>query len=147
MILTLKSCRVRSDADVVTTTDSTSAQSDGRLELTPQGATPQATTRLTKGLAAAPPVVDRRRSSRAQQKIPGWVSADSSDRQGRGGSVTVVDLSLHGLGFHDESRRFSPGSTHWVVVSGDSLRLSTRVRVVSCRPSREGGYDVGAAFF
>ena len=143
MILKLKSRRVRPDADVVTTIASTSAQTDGRLELTPRLTTPQGTTRLDD----APPVVDRRRSSRAQQKIPGWVSADSADRQGRGGSVTVVDLSLHGLGFHDESRRFSPGSTHWVVVSGDSLRLSTRVRVVSCRPSKEGGYDVGAAFF
>jgi len=90
---------------------------------------------------------DRRRSDRTRQNLPGWVSADANDRQNRGGSVNIVDLSLHGIGFHDESRRYKVGATHWVVVSGEALRLSTRVRVVSCRPSSEGGFDIGASFF
>jgi PilZ domain len=96
---------------------------------------------------AAPVAAERRRSGRSKANLPGWVSADARDRQSRGGSVTVVDMSLHGIGFYDATRKYDIGALHWVVVSSDALRLSTRVRVVSCRPNPQGGYDVGAAFF
>lgn len=113
---------------------------------------PQSQTQLLD-LPAAPQAVhersqavdDRRRSERVGQRVPGWVSG--ADRSSRGQSVTVCDMSMHGIGFHDPATRYRVGTTHWLVVNGGALRVSTRIRIVSCRDGEEGGYYVGAAFF
>jgi hypothetical protein len=90
--------------------------------------------------------VDRRRSARVRAPVPAWVSGDSHDRSARGRDVGVVDLSEHGVGFRDGRGDYRIGAAHWLVVNGTS-RLSTRIRIVSCRRNRTGGYDVGAVFF
>jgi hypothetical protein len=94
---------------------------------------------------AQPAVEDRRRSERIDQRVPGWVSGP--DRSSRGQTITVCDMSMHGVGFHDPSSRYRVGASHWLVVNGGMLRVSTRIRIVSCREAREGGFDVGASFF
>ena len=78
--------------------------------------------------------------------MPAWVSGESSDRSARGRDVAVVDLSDHGVGFRDGRGDYHIGATHWLIVNGTS-RLSTRIRIVSCRRNESGGYDVGAVFF
>jgi len=104
-------------------------------------------------VAATPPLSadvaeDRRRSRRVTQRMPAWISGESGDRGDRGHTVTVGDLSMHGVGFHDPAEaRYRAGATHWLVVSGGAMRLSTRVRIVTCRPNPAGGHDVGAVFF
>jgi hypothetical protein len=91
--------------------------------------------------------IDRRRSDRVAQCIPAWISGDSIQRHSKGRHILVNDLSMHGVGFTDPETRYQPGATHWLIVNG-AMRLSTRVRIISCRDNNDtGGYDVGAAFF
>lgn len=92
-------------------------------------------------------VDDRRRSDRVDQRVPGWISGEVSDRSSRGQSVVITDISMHGVGFHDAANFYRVGSTHWLVVNGGAMRMSTRIRIVSCRDTDEGGYYVGASFF
>ncbi|HQY89345.1 MAG TPA: PilZ domain-containing protein [Tepidisphaeraceae bacterium] len=90
---------------------------------------------------------DRRRSERTAQKLPGWISGDTNHRNERGRNILVTDLSMHGVGFIDPTMNYQIGAKHWIVVNGNSLRISTRLRIVSCRQNEEGAYIVGAAFF
>ena len=92
-----------------------------------------------------PTTEERRRSDRVSQRVPGWVSGD--DRSSRGQSVTVCDMSMHGVGFYDPANRYRVGARHWLVVNGGAMRLSTRVKIVSCREAEECGYYIGASFF
>ncbi len=80
--------------------------------------------------------------------MPAWVSGESVDRGSAGSQVVVTDLSMHGVGFRDPRTRYRIGAAHWIVVSGtSSMRVSSRVKIMSCRPNEQGGYDVGAMFF
>jgi hypothetical protein len=105
---------------------------------------PYDVSREQEGTAVA---ADRRRSERILQHLPAWVGGESSDRAARGRNVVVHDLSLGGVGFHDPAGTYRPGATHWLIVNGGPMRLSTRMRIITCRENPEGGYDVGAAFF
>jgi hypothetical protein len=88
---------------------------------------------------------ERRRSERVEKRVPGWVSG--ADRNSRGQAITVCDMSMHGVGFYDATNRYRVGASHWMVVNGGALRVSTRVKIVSCRQGDEGGFYVGASFF
>lgn len=91
--------------------------------------------------------VERRRSAREKKDLPAWLSAAAGSRSESGFNVTVLDLSLHGAGLAID-KPLTIGATHWMVVSGRSLRLSTRLQIVSCRPREDGhGYICGAEFF
>jgi hypothetical protein len=90
--------------------------------------------------------IDRRRSDRVAQCLPAWISGESVERGSHGRHIMVNDLSMHGIGFADPAQRYRPGATHWLVVNS-TVRLSTRVKIVSCRESPAGGYEIGAAFF
>jgi hypothetical protein len=90
---------------------------------------------------------DRRRSDRRPARAPGWISGCNDDRGAKGAHVLVSDLSMHGLGFYDAVNTYRIGACHWLVVSGGALRISTRVKIVSCRENPNGGFDVGARFF
>lgn len=105
----------------------------------------QSQTQLVSGPTSTSAVDDRRRSERVDQRVPGWVSG--ADRSSRGQNVLVCDMSMHGIGFHDPANRYRVGSTHWLVVNGGALRVSTRIKVVSCRERDDGGFYVGASFF
>ncbi|HMO25483.1 MAG TPA: PilZ domain-containing protein [Tepidisphaeraceae bacterium] len=90
---------------------------------------------------------ERRRSSREERNLPAWLSSAVGSRSDAGFNVTILDLSMHGAGFA-VAQPLNPGDAHWLVVSGASLRLSTRLHVVSCRPNPSGeGYICGAEFF
>jgi hypothetical protein len=99
------------------------------------------------GPAPAGYPVERRRSTREKKDLPAWLSAAAGSRSESGFNVTVLDLSLHGAGLLID-KPLTIGATHWMVVSGKSLRLSTRLQIVSCRPNADGiGYICGAEFF
>lgn len=91
-------------------------------------------------------VQDRRRSNREERSASAWLSAASTSERGGGFNVNVRDLSLHGVGFISQ-RPLRPNDTHWMIVTDASLRLSTRVRIVSCRENDEGQFEVGGEFF
>lgn len=91
--------------------------------------------------------VERRRSARERKDLPAWLSAAAGSRSESGYNVTLLDLSMHGAGLSID-KPLTIGATHWMVVSGQSLRLSTRLQIVSCRPNESGsGYICGAEFF
>ena len=96
---------------------------------------------------AEPPGMERRRSPRHSRQTHGWLSSASGHRQGNNGcQVDVRDLSLHGVGYtSDTETRLH--DTHWLVIADQSLRLSTRLRVVSVRAREDGKWDVGGEFF
>jgi len=79
--------------------------------------------------------------------MPAWISGESTDRSSPGRQLTVVDLSMHGVGLRDPQQKYRVNATHWLVINGQSMRMSCRIKVVSCREHEEGGYQIGAAFF
>ena len=91
-------------------------------------------------------VADRRRSARREHVLPAWLSAEPGNRRSSQQSITVRDLSLHGVGFSCESA-VTIGATHWIIISQGPLQLSSRLRVISCRVTDENRYDIGAEFF
>ena len=91
-------------------------------------------------------VGERRRSERTATACDGWISGPGGDDFTSGRQVLVTDLSLHGVGFASE-RPCEPGERRWVLIHRGALRLSTRVRIASCRPREAGGFDVGGAFY
>lgn len=89
--------------------------------------------------------MDRRRSPRAERKTSAWLSAPTNGRQAAGLNVSVLDLSLHGVGFVSE-RELKKNDQHWMVIADGALRLSTRLRIVNVR-EKEGKWEIGAEFF
>jgi hypothetical protein len=90
---------------------------------------------------------DRRRSARQERVVPAWLS----ERAGGAGKssqeqVTVTNLSLYGVGFRSD-KKIEPGGAHWIVIATDTLHLSTRLRVVSCRERENNVFEIGAEFF
>lgn len=110
---------------------------------------PQFVSQADQSYTAGTAVEDRRRSERVEQSVPGWISGEQSDRSAKGHRILVTDLSMHGVGFRDTSSAlpYRRGASHWLVVMGGAMRMSTRVRIINCRPNPEGGWEVGAAFF
>ncbi|MGA2584310.1 MAG: PilZ domain-containing protein [Tepidisphaeraceae bacterium] len=100
---------------------------------------------LNQAPATAIPKSDRRRSQREALAASAWVSAEPGSR-GKSRQVTVLDLSLHGVGF-SSSDKFDAGSIHWIVLGTGGLRASSRLRVISCRQREDGAFDCGAEFF
>jgi hypothetical protein len=97
--------------------------------------------------SSASTTADRRRSARQERVVPAWLS----ERAGGAGKssqqqVMVNNLSLHGVGFRSD-RQIDLGGAHWIVIATDTLHLSTRLRVVSCRKREDNFFDIGAEFF
>ena len=92
------------------------------------------------------PVADRRRSPRHERPTSAWISAASGAQRGNGFYVTVRDLSLHGAGLVSD-RELRKNDTHWMIIADQSLRLSTRLRVVNQRQDENGKWVIGGEFF
>jgi hypothetical protein len=89
---------------------------------------------------------ERRRSPRQQRTTSAWISASSGSQKGNGFYVLIRDLSLHGTGFVSD-RELRKNDTHWLIIADQSLRLSTRLRVVNQTPRNDGKWNVGGEFF
>lgn len=90
---------------------------------------------------------DRRRSERRSESASGWLSSAHGGSLTSGRTVTVCNLSLHGVGFTSH-RPCQVGDRHWILILQGAMRLSTRVRIVSVQ--KLGAADewiVGAEFF
>jgi|SRR5580658_5655700 hypothetical protein len=89
---------------------------------------------------------ERRRSHRESYSVTAWLSPDAQSRNGKQRQVLVTNLSLHGAGFV-ASTPLEIEAIHWIVVGAGALRASSRIRIVSCRPKKDGGFEVGGEFF
>lgn len=101
---------------------------------------------IAGGTAATTATAERRRSPRHRRETVAWLSAASGAKHGKGQNVRVKDLSLHGVGYVTETEPHK-GDTFWMVIADQSLRLSTRLRVVGLRRREDGKWDVGGEFF
>jgi ribosomal protein L3 len=101
----------------------------------------------TQTQEASASTADRRRSARQERVVPAWLS-ERAGGAGKSGQqqVTVTNLSLHGVGFRSE-KKIELGGAHWIVIATDTLHLSTRLRVVSCRERENNVFDIGGEFF
>jgi hypothetical protein len=89
------------------------------------------------------PLDERRRMPRESVTAKGLLSMDRFDEEGQ--MVEVFDLTLQGIGFRSPVT-LETGGYHQILVMAGPLRLSSRLRVVSCRAYEQGGFEVGAEF-
>ena len=87
---------------------------------------------------------DRRRSSRKPHVAEAWVSSPTATRADDRVEVTALNLSRHGVAFEVPTPR-PEGSFYIVEVGVGEQRLSSEIRIISCRKV-EGVYEVGAEF-
>jgi len=93
-----------------------------------------------------PTAQDRRRSAREMRRLDAWLSNSTNGVMKQQQQVVVTSLSMHGVGFV-APKPLQIGESHWIVIANDRLHLSTRLRVVTVRPSSDGGCEVGGEFF
>jgi hypothetical protein len=92
-------------------------------------------------------LAERRRSGRSEAATQeAWISSPADTHHTSGRHVRVRNLSLHGIGLQSD-RPCEIGGRHWVLVGRGSLRMSTRMRVASCRKNDEGVFDIGGEFY
>ena len=75
----------------------------------------------------------------------GKLSAPETEKHVRGRSVTVIDLSLHGVGFHSPVA-LVVGNLYGLQMTSDWMNLSSRMRVVACKENEKGEWEIGAEF-
>lgn len=91
---------------------------------------------------------ERRRSDRVPQRTTAWLSSVNGGVTTGGRTVTVEDLSLHGVGFSTD-QACAVGEKQWILITQGPMRLSTRVKIVSVRPAEDGSgtWFCGGEFF
>jgi hypothetical protein len=81
------------------------------------------------------------------ERTTAWLSNPSGGMTTNGRTVTIEDLSLHGVGFSTD-RACALGDKHWILITQGALRLSTRVCIVSVRAADDNGsWLCGGEFF
>ncbi|MGF1635364.1 MAG: PilZ domain-containing protein [Phycisphaerae bacterium] len=89
---------------------------------------------------------DRRRSDRTPQDVQAWLSGPTGSRESAGQQARVTDLSLHGVGL-ESPRALKHNDRLWIVIAAPSMRLSSRVRIVSSVEQPDGTWRSGGEFF
>lgn len=93
--------------------------------------------------------LDERRSTPREIVVAKGLISEKVSRFGgetEGQIVEVFDLTLHGLGYHAPVS-YEIGAMHNVIIMSGPLRLTSRFKVCSCRPTeRIGEFDIGGQF-
>jgi len=88
---------------------------------------------------------DRRRSIRVPHVVEAWISSPTDFDKTQQMEVCSVNLSRHGVAF-DIKQNVATGS-FWVIEIGfGDQRMISEVRIVSCRKTESGLFEVGAEF-
>jgi len=87
---------------------------------------------------------ERRRSERKPHIIEAWLRP-GVESAAEPIEVTGLNISQHGAGFVAR-QELRAGTFWWVEIGLGTQRMSTEIRVVSCRENDTGGYAVGAEF-
>jgi hypothetical protein len=92
-----------------------------------------------------PRSAERRRSVRIPHVIEAWINSPTATHAEERREVTCMNLSRHGAGF-----LFSeplPTSAFYVLEIGlGEQRMISEVRIVSCKATENGQYEIGAEF-
>jgi PilZ domain len=89
--------------------------------------------------------LERRRSPRTPHVAEAWISSPTATNPDERIEVTSMNLSRHGVGF--ELAKPIPEHTFYAIEIGmGDQRLISEIRIVSCRKSDHGTWEVGAEF-
>lgn len=89
---------------------------------------------------------DRRRSARSPCVATSWIWSPTADNcEAERCEVSAVNLSRHGLAFR-ASKPVATGSFQMVRIALGDQTLTSEVRIISCRQTDAGDYEIGAAF-
>ena len=88
---------------------------------------------------------DRRRSPRTPHVAEAWITSPTATSTDERIEVASMNLARHGVGF--ELARAIPENTFYVMEIGmGEQRLLSEIRIISCRKSDHGTWEVGAEF-
>ena len=94
----------------------------------------------------APDTLDRRRSERTPRVLDAWIcSPTAADPLEEREDVTAVNLSRHGVAF-TLGHTVATGTFYVIEVGLGVQQVISEVRIVSCRQTEEGLFEVGAEF-
>jgi hypothetical protein len=111
----------------------------------PKRASAPAPTRAPAPAPTPAPTVDRRRSARAAHVAEAWIASPTATSTSERIEVTSINLSRHGIGF--ELATPLPEHTFYSIeIAMADQRLVSEIRIVSCRKSDHGTWEVGAEF-
>ena len=88
---------------------------------------------------------DRRRSERVPHVVESWISSPTDFDKNQQQEVRSVNLSRHGVAF-DTDKEMATGAFKIIEIGLGQQRMISEVRIVSCRKTDEGHYEVGAEF-
>lgn len=91
------------------------------------------------------PGKDRRRSERKPCVAASWIWSPTADSEAERSEVSAINLSRHGVAFVTD-QPYPVGSFQMVQIALGSQTITSEVRIISCRPAEDGGYEIGAAF-
>ena len=91
---------------------------------------------------------ERRRSRREPLITTGTVFPDGAgqDKPANHRQVLIVNVSMHGVGFRYNAP-FEDQDVYHIRIGAGPLQLAARMRIVACRPRKDGMYDIGGEFF
>jgi hypothetical protein len=100
----------------------------------------------TRAQPAHAPPQDRRRSTRAPHVAQAWVVSPTSARPAdERQEVAALNLSRHGVAF-ELPRPLPEGAYYLIQIAVGDQRLTSEIRIISCRRTDQGSYEVGAEF-
>lgn len=88
---------------------------------------------------------DRRRSKRKPHVIEAWIWSPTSTNLNDKEEVRAVNLSRHGVGFQIE-REIPVAHFMMIEIGMGNQKVSSEVRIISCRECEDGKFEVGAEF-
>ena len=88
---------------------------------------------------------DRRRSPRTPHVAEAWISSPTATSAEERIEVTSMNLSRHGVGFA-LARAIAENTFYVMEIGMGEQRLVSEIRIISCRKSDHGTWEVGAEF-
>jgi PilZ domain len=89
---------------------------------------------------------DRRRSTRTPHVAQAWVVSPTSTRPAEERlEVAALNLSRHGVAFQ-VPQPLPEGAYYLIEIAVGAQRLTSEVRIISCRRSDQAAFEVGAEF-
>ena len=94
----------------------------------------------------SPDIQDRRRSERTPRVLDAWIcSPTAADPLEEREEVTAVSLSRHGVAF-TLAHTVATGTFYLIEVALGAQEVVSEVRIISCRRTDQGLFEVGAEF-
>ncbi len=89
--------------------------------------------------------MNRRRSVRKPHVAEAWICSPTATSLDAKIEVIAINLSRHGVAF-ELSTPLATGAFHAMEIGVGDQRLISEIRIVSCRKTENGKYEVGAEF-